>query len=410
MNIMFGRSIFGRYIFSGITKSAAVVTVTFPEIDNTFYIAIQNAVGQVTGYLSSDIFNSPATSVDFELTTNGCGQFTITCDRAAADILANNQRISIYLFGSLVPWYTGYVLKRPKPGGTQESLQFTGYGFFQKLDKIIINKTYVSTEVSAAVTDLVQNVIAPITGIRYNSNKMYPTDYTLQKLRFDYVKAKDAMQTLSEYGIDYVYGVDELMEFFFKPRITTINEDTRFWVGHHCQSFVPDEDPSTVVNFFYVKYGNLNSNGTNYYVDGSGNPIPFYDSDSIDTYGQMEDVLDLPNAITGDDITRWAQNQLDQLKTPSQTAKIDGISLDVIKRNIRPEGMSAITAIDGTIYEYPVTNIKYSLSADKGIAMAMTLGDLPPRIDRYIAKILKDADMADALQQLNNQQLSGVDI
>lgn len=415
MNIVFGRSLMGRYIFAGITKSAAgggIIDVNYPTIDNTFYIAIQDAFGVVSGYLSSDIFNSPATAVEFELNENGCGQFKIVCSRAAAGLLGSNQRISIYMFGQGTPWYTGWVLKRPKAGNTKDLVEFSGYGFFQKLDKIIVNKTYENKEVSAAVTDLVQTVISPKTGVRYNSNKIYATNpaYVLQKIRFDFAKAKDVVKTLADFAVDYVYGVDALMEFFFKPRATTINEDMRFWVGHHIQTFEPDEDPSKVVNYFYVKYGTLNDQGTNIYLDASNNPIIFKDDTSITTYGQMEDVLDLPQAITGADITRWALNQLDKLKKPSVSAKVDGVSIDVIKRNIKAEGLASVTADDGTVYQYPVTAIKYQLSGDKGISMAITLGDIPPRLDRYIAGLLREADAAESLQQLNNMQLKGVNI
>lgn len=387
----------------------AIVLSSFPVIDDVFQAWLYDSAGQVVAQLSSEIFQNPLTQMEFEITENGCGAFKIVMPKNSAVVMTSTQRIDIALFGSQVPWYSGYVLKTPKPGGTNNTIEYSGYGYFQKFEKMVVNKVYESTEVSAAVTDLVNTVInIKEPAIRYRSSKIVATDFTLTKLRFDFAYMKDAFKTLAEFAGDYVYGVDELREVFFKPRATTINERSRFWVGQHLHEFVPEEDPTSIVNFFYVRCGDLNDDGTNIYLDAGGNPVEFKDDTSIATYGRFEDVLDLPSAITGADIDRWALNQLDQKKNPTARAKAGKFVADIIKRNIKPEGMCQITADTGDVYQYPIKSVKYVVAGGKKIDMQLTLGEVPPRIDNYIARMLRDARMAELLQQLNNKQLKGV--
>lgn len=410
MNFISGRSLAGRYILAGITKTTSSSddssTVTYPVIDNAFYIALYNSAGQITKYLASDIFDSPLVSVEFKLEETGCSDFTLTLNREYADLIFINQRISIYLFGETSPRYTGYVNARALSGTTTETIEVSGYGYFGKFEKIIINETYENIEVMAAVSDLIQNTVAAKTGITYNSRKMVSTDFTLTGQQFAYATAKDVLEDLAGYADDYVYGVDELMEFYFKPRTTTINEDSRLWVGTHLTTFEPEEDMSDLVNYFYVKYGEEQDDGSYYYLDDDSEPVAFYDQTSIDTYGYYEDVLTMPTAITSTDVIRWAQNKLENTKSPTVSAKLSGFTLDVIKRNIKPEGLAVVNCDDGTQYQYQVTEVDYKISGDDGITMEITLGSKPDRLDKYIRKLIKAQDDADAFADLSDTSSS----
>lgn len=45
------------------------------------------------------------------------------------------------------------------------------------------------------------------TGIVYNDNKIYDVGYDIKKIVFDGVSAKEALEQLSEFATDFVYGV-----------------------------------------------------------------------------------------------------------------------------------------------------------------------------------------------------------
>ncbi|MPM74516.1 hypothetical protein SDC9_121504 [bioreactor metagenome] len=325
-------------------------------------------------------------------------------DKSADVNLSYNQRVDISLFGDQQPWYSGYIQVIPQSGSTEDTAVYKGYGFFNDLDKVLVNKTYETIEISAMVHDLMTTVIEPRSKIRYNTSKIYSTNYTAEKLRFEYQKAKDVVKTLSEFAIDYVYGVDAYRDLFFKPLNREINENSRFWVGYHVSKFVPEEDCGDIVNFFYAKAGELREDGTNIY------PTPFQDAESIAQYGIREDVLSIPSAVSDADVERWGYSELDKRKRPKKTCKIEGFNPDLIKRNIKPEGVARITVEDGSkYYDYPIKSVKYKVNSN-GIQFSMQMGDYSPRLDQYIAKLYRDAKNAEFAQQLNNKQLSGVEI
>ncbi len=403
MNFIAGRSVAGRFISAGPAREYTVISVIYPVIDDAFYIALYNNLGQITGYLASDIFNSPLVSVEFKLGENGCGEFKLELDRQSANLFTTNQRISIFMFGEQTPRYTGYVMQRPKPGGTAETVEVTGYGFYEKLDKVIVNMTtWTNVDIAQAVRDLIQNYVATKTGIIWNSDKVVDTGFILTGQKFVMQTAKDVLETLAEYADDYVFGVDHLKEFYFKPRVTTVDSNARLWVGQHITVFEPEEDTGDVVNFFYVKYGEEQSDGSNYYQDASGNRIPFSDAESIAKYGYREAVLTAETAITADDVIRWAAVTLASKKDAAISAKVKGCTLGVIKRNIKPEGMAVITTADGIEYKYQVTEVNYKLSGRNGVSMDMALGVKPARIDKYIKQIIKAQKASDALEELNS--------
>ncbi len=53
----------------------------------------------------------------------------------------------------------------------------------------------------------------------------------MTKLVFDGVTVKEALATLSDFAVDFVYGVDEYRSLYFQPREKRINEEARLTVG-----------------------------------------------------------------------------------------------------------------------------------------------------------------------------------
>lgn len=410
MNFLLGRGLLGRYILGGPVRKAAAAVIQLPELDSGFMISIYDAYGIRTAVLSSDVMNHRMAELEFENLATGCGAFTLKLAREHQYAFTYGSRIDIALYGGAAPWYSGMITEKPLPGTTEEMATYSGYGFFNQLDDVLINKVYQGIDISECVGDMMTTKIEPSTKIRYNASKIIPTGYLVAKLRFDYVKAKEAVKTLSEFAANYTYGVDERRELFFKPLTTEINENSRFWVGYHVKDFKPSEDVSTVCNFFYVRGGKMRDDGTNIYCNSSGAPVPFADAESQELYGRKEDVLDVPSAIEGADIERWAYSELAKRKIPKRTATAAGFTNDIAKRNIKPEGSAIFTVSTGEVYQYPIKTVKYKLTGPDDITMTMQLGDYTPRLDRYIAQLYRNAKNAEFAQQLNNKQLKGVSV
>lgn len=399
-NIMFGRNIrFGRHRFATPIKRVGAVVIDYPLIDGHFAIDFYNSGGQRTATIASDAKNSPLVEAEFKLTTNGCAEVEFTLKPNHGIPIDYSQRIDIRLFGDSQPWYSGYILTQPVAGTTSETWEYSGYGFFQQLEYALVTRNFKNTEISRIAQTIITGDIESGTAARYNAGKIYNTGYTASSISFDYTTAKEALKQLSEFAANYIYGVDEYRDVYFKPTVTEINENSRFWVGYHVQEFIPEEDVSTVINYVYVQGGTLDSGGSNIMYQCR-------DDASIARYGKRAAVLSIPSAYADKDAKRWGDNELRKAKDPKRTATVGAIHPEVVKRNIRPEGTARITTFDGKhTYDYPISEVSYKLSKS-GITMTMELGEYTKGLDQIILKMTRDAKNTEQLQRGNYAQLS----
>ncbi|WP_297018145.1 hypothetical protein [uncultured Dialister sp.] len=409
MNIVFGRRLFGRWIFSGNVGSDKQggrpeneVREFYPG-EYSIYAYAKN--GTRTAIFGSNTENNALSKVTFEITETGCGACELTFHKLPSrDLLTYMQRIDIHLFGDTKPWYSGYIISRPVEGTTEDSYVFKGHGYYNQLSSILIFKTYEHTDVGAIARDIAvmaeQNL-----GLVYNAVKIPDVGYFPEKLVFDGVTAKEALGTLSNFAIDHVYGVDEYRSLYFKPRNHSINEQARLTVGKHIASYKPSWDVDKVFNWARVKGGNIDSKGEQWLCIVE-------DKESQAAYGLRQKVLSLPSAYSVNDAKRWGENQIAQYKAPVRSAKIMGVRLEYPYpdgtfnvRHMGTDGKAQIRTLDGSEYEYPITKIKYTISAKDGIKADMELGEPPFAVDRYlfgIERAAKDIEQAQssAIRQL----------
>lgn len=392
-NILFARNVlFGKYIFAGLSKRS--FEVQYPFIENHFEIDFYDKQGLRTHRLSNDGTNSPLISAEFEYTNNGCGKFSMTLSKDHKIPIAYEQRIDISLFGDNKAWYSGYVQTRPVEGSTETEWEYSGYGFFNQLDGVLVNKTYTNTEISAIVRDIILTYLDGKTNIVAGTD-IYSTGYTAEGIKFDYVTAKDVIKQLSEFAVNYIYGVDENRMLFFKPVETDINEDSRFWVGYHITSFLPEEDIDSVENHLFV-------------MDKDSNVVyETLSQESIDAYGLKQVTKKLPNTDSAVDAKQWGDAQLESLKTPKRTAKVTLVNTkDIIGRKIKAEGKALITSEDGSSsVVYPIKTVKYKMS-DDGITMSMELGEYTKNISEYILKLTRDIKNIELAQKAKDQTVT----
>lgn len=221
----------------------------------------------------------------------------------------------------------------------------------------------------------------------------------------DHVTAKEALKQLADFAIDYVYGVDQYRQLYFQPRDNEINEQARFWIGMHLNTYVPTWDVEKIVNHAYIKGGNVDNEGEQWLAEVS-------DTESINKYGLQEAIWTLPSAYSESDAQKWGQSQMRKYKEPTKSAKVTGVKLEYPRadgtffvRKLSTQGQTALTTNEGEIYTYPITKLKYTVSADKGISLDMELGEQPFEIDRYFADLDRNAKMAELLQQASTKQL-----
>lgn len=408
MNLLCGRHIRGRYIYAGKATVSSVVHVETAATysPGVFKIVCYKDDGTISAEFGAGAKKNAVSDFNFTNGATGCGQCNITFKELPTNAELNyKQRADIFLFNDNKPWWSGYVLTRPITGTTETTYVFSLYGYYNLLEKVQIFRTYENQDAGDIIRDIAKVVEAKI-GLVYNSEKIINTGYLITKIVFDGVTVKEALDQLCDFGINYVYGVDERRSIYFKPRINTINEQARFWVGKNINTYVPTWDITKIVNWAKVKGANVDDEGESWLATVE-------DTDSQETYGLQEDIWTLPSAYETADAERWGKNQIEQYKDPVKSAKITGINLEYDKpdgsfnvRKLSTDGECVITDIDGNETQYPITTIKYTISSAVGINCEMTLGEQPFSLEGYLANLEREYKNTELLQQAANQQLT----
>ena len=409
MNIRFGSGFFGRFIYAGNggksgkpSDGKGTVRKYYP---NQFTVIAYAENGTKTAFFGSGIENNTLSKLSFEISSTGCG----SCELVFKVLPKNSeptymQRIDIFLLGDELPWYSGYIITRPIEGTTETEFKFVAHGYYNRLETLVLFETYQNMDPGDIVRDIARKA-EHTHGLVYNPIKIANAGYTVTKLVFDGVTVKEALATLSDFAVDFVYGVDEYRSLYFQPREKRINEEARLTVGKHLSKYIPSWNTEKIYNWARIKGGNIDDDGEQWLC-------VVQDEESISKYGKRDKVLTLPSAYEVGDARRWGENQLAQFKGPVRSAKVSGVRLEYPLvdgtfnvRHLTTMGEAQIRTLDGKTYEYPITKVKYTVSAKTGISADMTLGEPVFTLDTYLASIERNAknieqSQASAIKQL----------
>lgn len=407
-NLIFGRTTYGRWIFAGpITgdDGSGERGKIHEDYPGQYVVYAYKPNGTRTAIFGCGSEKNALNKVTFEVTATGCGQCQLVFykkpDNAQLDYM---QRIDIHLYGDRKPWYSGYILNRPIEGTTETQFTYKGYGFYDRLANVLLFKTYTNMDVGEIVRDIARLVERQTLQIAYNESKIQEVGYRPAKLVFDGVTVKAALKTLSDFAVDYVYGVDEYRNIYFRRRETAVNEQARLTVGKHIAGYTPTWDASKLVNWARIKGGNIDEQGEQWLC-------VVEDAASQRTYGLHQAVWSLPEAYNVQDAARWGQNQIAQYKQPVKSAKVTGVNLEYPYpdgtfnvRHMTTEGLAEIRRLDGTVDTYPIKKIKYTISGSSGIQTELELGEPEFTVDRYLSAVERRAkdleqSQASALKQ-----------
>jgi hypothetical protein len=370
------------------------VTVTFPLQGAGYKIIIYDTLGVKLEEISSETQESPLLSFEFELLTSGCGTFKFKLSQDLNVALTYNYRVDVHLFGDDDPWYSGYIIKMPQAGTTEIVQEYSGYGFYNQLDDVMVNRTYTSKQISWIVRDLISTLIEPQTDIVYDVAKIAPTSYVVQDIKWDRVSAKEVFKQLAELALGYEWGVDEERDFFFRQKETTIADVARMWAGKHLTKFVPEANVEKIKNKIHIYSGQVEVGNETGYV------LTVEDATSQAAYGVKESKETLPSVLSDDDAEQWGNYKLSELKDPVQSAKIEGI--EVFQTKIEARGKAKITSADGlNSYELPIEKVKYKISS-KGIVVDVELGEKDVFLSKATLALLAKQKM---LEQLGDQRI-----
>lgn len=401
-----GRFIKGRYIY-GKPISVENSTPETPSLTkkgtyrkDTFSTKFYDNENIKVAEIQSNVANNKVVSLTFEENETGCGEMTFVTSEILSYI-ENLQRVDIHLFGDEIPWWSGYILTLPQSGGTDTKFTYKAHGYYNVLEKIMLYETYESKSVSFIVQDIARKLEENY-NIVYNSSKLESVTYTVTKLKFDGVTVKDALQDLADFAVDFVFGVDYNRNLYFRSRETDVNEEARLWIGKHISSFEASENVDDIVNSAKVK--NSNTTSTSTWI------TEVEDTTSQATYGLCQETWSLPSSYDEADANAWATNKMLESAVPVRSATVKNIKLEYKNadgsfnaRKMSTIGQAAIHKLDNTTETYPISKLKYTISASKGIELTtMTLGTKEFTLSNYLANIERNIKVNEWLADANN--------
>jgi hypothetical protein len=262
-----------------------------------------------------DYFQSGSTdllSVEFSLAETGCNDFQISF--ATIKNISKNDKIKIKLFTSDVYFFSGVVREIPIKGSTKQSFIYSGFGMNDYFQRILTgNNNYLNKSIAYIVNDLLNTYILPNTLITKNAGKLSALTTIITDCTFYYVPIYDALSALQKMacsdGNNYIVGVDESNDFFFKIRDT----DTKaaLIVGKRGRYGIASYDPKDTYEA-RTKYHVIRDDGTYFgaVTSTEGNDI-------------YEDKIAAPAGLSDTDIALWAAGMLKEKEVNQRSATID---------------------------------------------------------------------------------------
>jgi len=350
-NFILGRTHLGRYRLAAPVGAGTSVSIIYPLQPSGFTVIIYNSFGQKLAMFGDTIQDNPLEAIEFTHKETGCGDIKLTFLVMPPTVqITYNTRVDVHLYGDVNPWYSGYIVEVPKAGTTEDKFVFKGYGYYSHLDNVLINKTYENTELANIVKDIVANRVEPQTDIVYNASKIYSPGYTAKKLKFTYTTAKEALKNLAEYAGNYVCGVDETRQLYFKEVNASINEDSRFWLGDESgqmETFTPEESIDDLKNHLYIKASST------------------YVTTLVTSIGTSDTTITVVNAsrISDDDVLQIDDESM-------QVTNISGVTLTVTRgyNSTTAAAHEAGVLVSDTSLSTSVTRILYECQDDASIA------------------------------------------
>jgi hypothetical protein len=348
-------------------------------------------------------------SCDFSHDESGCREFKLLF--GSVKNINKNDIIKIKIFSSDRYFFTGVCRIIPITGSTKYKYEYSGQGlnsYFQRLNTCA-SLSYTNKSVNYIVGNLLDTLIVPNTQIKKNLSKIDALSTVVSSATFHYCQISDCLDALKKIansdGNDYLIGVDETGEFFFRARDTAVKVTLN--VGTRGKYTIPNYEPSDEYEA-RTKYYVLKKDGTYWTTLTSsiaGNDI----------YEEKLTAPDLADA----DLTNWGTGLLKENERNQRTAqikwKIEDYYPDVLVADgwiriftaIPPKRQQVIvlsaagdgnagdglaggqasqwTTVDDTLR---IVEVSYTISNTSAFRN-ITLGALYPRLEQEIVNVRK---------------------
>lgn len=187
----------------------------------------------------------------------GCGRCSFTLALESLENISADYDIQIRLedgAGASRLVYRGYVESYRPVMDLKDTVQIDAFGYVGQLDRVRVNHTYTSSEISVIIKDILDTYVKPNTSIDYDVADIEATDFTVDEIVFDNM-ASEALKTLADLAGLMEWGVDRDLKFFFKKQSSIVNFYLR--QGINIKKFDNMDDYSAIINRINIKGSDL---------------------------------------------------------------------------------------------------------------------------------------------------------
>lgn len=345
-----------------------------------------------------ELLEKEAKDISFEYKRiGGCGGFNFEVPREYGDegSLGGDFDVRIYRYNPSIRtydlWFSGFIEEKTPKIADIEIIDVNGYGYVAQLKRVIVNKEYLNTEISAIVKDILDTFVVPNTKIIYEAADIENTGFTADKLTFN-TSAMDAIQTCAEIVGSREWGVDRNRKFFFKARSETLTKI--YSIGGMVADFSSKELFKDIVNKVYLEGGTVV--GVKYTRSGQ-------DARSILKYELREEKKSNSSVTTDDVADQLIAAILAELKGGAdipRTANMTIIGEDILYESSVPLGLLRLetpgirygerkygTFLYSGHINYQVNSIRYLIRESGILVKRIDLGRLRSSLAESISKL-----------------------
>jgi len=160
---------------------------------------------------------------EFSLDESGCRDFILYFAQSVS--IEKKDIIKIKIFNSDDYFFTGVIREIPINGSTEASYNYSGFGLNDYLVRINAeSQSYANDTIQDILDDLLDSIIVLKTPIVKNATKIIPPNITITSFEINYSQMNSVLDSLKKIaasdGNEYITGIDQEGEFFFRPRNT----------------------------------------------------------------------------------------------------------------------------------------------------------------------------------------------
>lgn len=283
--------------------------------------------GERLGILSDS--NDSGSLLQFKIKTvknGGVLDFSFNIDRENEIPISRNTEIYIYVDGSL--WFNGFIDDIPEPDQDDPVLTIKGKGFFKRLEKKIINRTYTSQTLDYIAKDILSNELGFDVGVYYDVAKIdLPaiTGVTIEFKNKTILKALDDILQIANYDYEndrYRYFVDTDKDFNIVSYGDSITRG--LFEGFQYQKPKVKIENTKIRNKILTYRTNVTNDQDVEYVS------TVEDTESQNKYGIEESKLVVPSNVDSTTLAKMASFIIERNKSPQKKISINDLVVDEI--------------------------------------------------------------------------------